>query len=132
MSETVEQGTEQSALVKFPKNRAIQLAGYGHIEIDTEGRISAFVGEKATAYFRLRMILHGLEMEVKNPGFRLTSKTPKCTTIVKTEFGLTGNPVKLLEQFREIMKFITPASQGIEIKKQAPYTGEVVEVRRHA
>lgn len=132
MSETVEQGTEQSKPVKFPKNSTIQLSGYGHIEIGKDGQISAFVGEKATAYFRLRMILHGLELEVKNPGFRLTSKAPKCTTIVKKEFGLKGNPAKLLEQFREIMKFITPASQGIEIKKQTPYTGEVVEVRSHA
>ena len=51
---------------------------------------------------RMRMLLTGLETEVKFPGMRMTRKADKCSTIIRREFGLVGRPPKLLEQFREV------------------------------
>jgi hypothetical protein len=52
---------------------------------------------------RLRMILSGLKFEIKYPGMRLTAKAPKCSTILRKEFGLSGKPDKLLAQFEALL-----------------------------
>lgn len=48
---------------------------------------------------RLFMILSGLKLEINIPGMRLTRKAPKCSTILRKEFGLSGQPRKLYDQF---------------------------------
>ena len=55
-----------------------------------------------TGCIRLRMIRSGLRFEIAT-GMRLTAKTPKCSTILRREFGLKGKPVKLLAQFEELL-----------------------------
>lgn len=105
-------------MVKFAKDAKIFLTGEqdnNYIQVDSKGVPVAFVGHKATAFFRLRMIYRGLEFEVENPNMRLTAKAPKCSTLVKREFGLKGTPAKLLEQMHEIMKWVTPESEGIAV-----------------
>jgi hypothetical protein len=57
----------------------------------------------ATGSIRLRMIRRGLEMEIKVPGMRLTAKAPKCSTILRREFGLSGKPEKLLVQYTALL-----------------------------
>lgn len=57
----------------------------------------------ATGAMRLRIIRTGLRIEILNPGMRLTAKTPKCSTILRREFGLSGKPVKLLALFEELL-----------------------------
>jgi hypothetical protein len=59
-----------------------------------------------TGPIRLITIRSGLTFEIRNPGMRLTAKAPKCTTILRKEFGLKGNPVKLLAQFETILQMI--------------------------
>jgi hypothetical protein len=44
-------------------------------------------------------IAQGLEMEIKFPGFQMTAKAPKCSTILRQEYGMKGKPADLLEQF---------------------------------
>lgn len=56
-----------------------------------------------TGGIRLRMIHSGLKFEIKCPGMRLTAKAPKCSTILRKEFGLTGKPDKLLAQFEALL-----------------------------
>lgn len=58
----------------------------------------------ATGKIRLAMILRGLQMEIKFPGARMTAKAPKCSTILRNEFGLSGKPPKLLTQFEDLLK----------------------------
>ena len=65
---------------------------------------TTFAGPTAVNLLRLRMILQGLEFEHKFPGARLTGKAPKCSTIVRREFGLKGRHPKLIEQFRKIVE----------------------------
>jgi len=57
----------------------------------------------ATGGIRLLTILHGLKLEIKIPGMRLTAKAPKCSTILRKEFGLSGKPPKLLAQFEALL-----------------------------
>jgi hypothetical protein len=57
----------------------------------------------ATGGIRLRMIYSGLKFEIKCPGMRLTAKAPKCSTILRKEFGLSGKPDKLLKQFEDLL-----------------------------
>lgn len=64
----------------------------------------SYLGRPAVNLFRLNMILRGLEFEAKFPGARLTGKAPKCSTIVRKEFGLRGNHAKLIEQFRPLVE----------------------------
>jgi hypothetical protein len=66
------------------------------------GQVIAWVGPKATSLFRLKFILRGLRFEIET-GMRLTNKAPKCSTIVRREFGLKGRPPKLLAQFTAIV-----------------------------
>jgi len=56
----------------------------------------------ATGPVRLRMIQRGLRFEIKT-GMRLTAKAPKCSTIIRREFGLKGKPASLLTQFSELL-----------------------------
>lgn len=59
-----------------------------------------------TGPVRLLMIRSGLQMEIRRPGMRLTAKAPKCSTILRKEFGLSGKPVKLLAQFETILGMV--------------------------
>ena len=56
-----------------------------------------------TGHVRLFMILSGLKLEIKIPGMRLTRKAPKCSTILRQEFGLSGKPQKLYDQFLALL-----------------------------
>lgn len=51
---------------------------------------------------RLLTILHGLEWEMKTGG-RLTGKAPKCTTILRKEFGLSGSRANLYARYRQLL-----------------------------
>lgn len=57
-----------------------------------------------TGIHRLKMLKRGLEFEIKFPGMRLTGKAPKCSTILRREFGLSGRPPKLLAQFEQLLE----------------------------
>ena len=59
-----------------------------------------------TGPIRLLTIRSGLAMEIRIPGSRLTGKAPKCSTILRKEFGLKGKPVKLLAQFETILQMV--------------------------
>ena len=63
-------------------------------------------GEFNTGAMRLRTIRIGLRFEIQNPGMRLTAKAPKCSTILRKEFGLKGNPIKLLGQFEQLLVMV--------------------------
>lgn len=51
---------------------------------------------------RLGYILSGLKFEIET-GMRLTAKAPKCSTILRKEFGLSGNPEKLFYAFKALL-----------------------------
>ena len=59
-----------------------------------------------TGPVRLLMIRSTLLFEIRNPGMRITAKAPKATTILRKEFGLTGNPLKLLASFETILQMV--------------------------
>lgn len=76
----------------------------------------AFSGKQAVDGFRLMLLLNGLRMEVKIPGYRASAHVPKCSTLVRKEFGFKGRPPKLLAQLEEWVKVNAPTvetSQGI-------------------
>lgn len=52
---------------------------------------------------RLFMLWSGLKLEIKIPGMRLTRKAPKCSTILRQEFNLSGKPTKLLELYEALL-----------------------------
>lgn len=56
-----------------------------------------------TGHVRLFTILSGLKLEIKFPGMRLTRKAPKCSTILRKEFGLSGKPQELYNQFLALL-----------------------------
>ena len=56
-----------------------------------------------TGHIRLFMILSGLKLEIKFPGMRMTRKAPKCSTILRKEFGLSGKPENLYNQFLALL-----------------------------
>lgn len=66
-----------------------------------------------TGHIRLFTILSGLKLEIKIPGMRLTRKAPKCSTILRQEFGLSGKPQKLYDQFLALL-----------VKHEVPLPGE--------
>lgn len=68
-------------------------------------------GNFNTIGIREFMIAQGLRMEIKFPGMRVTAKAPKCSTILRKEYGMTGKPESLLEQFVKFRK--------IELKERA-------------
>lgn len=53
--------------------------------------------------FRVCVIRSGLRLEIKCPGMRVTNRAPKCSTIVRREFGFKGTPARLLEQLEAWM-----------------------------
>ena len=53
--------------------------------------------------FRDLTILRGIIFEVNYPGMRLTSKAPKCSTIIRRELGLKGKPESLAIQLFTLM-----------------------------
>ena len=65
---------------------------------------TTFVGPSAVDVFRMEMILRGLKFELKFPGARMTAKAPKCSTIVRREYGLKGNHAKLIDQFEPLVE----------------------------
>lgn len=67
-----------------------------YVKVDEHGQVTTIVGPYNVNIFRNRMIFTGLKLEVANPGMRLTRKAPKCSTLVKQELGLKGNPKTLL------------------------------------
>jgi hypothetical protein len=44
-------------------------------------------------------LMRGLELEMKNPGMRLTNKAPKCSTIIRRELGFKGSTHKIYCQY---------------------------------
>ena len=52
---------------------------------------------------RLRTILMGIKLEIKIPGMRMTRRAPKCSTILRKEFGLSGKPPSLAAQFETLL-----------------------------
>lgn len=56
-----------------------------------------------TGHVRLFMLLSGLKLEIKFPGARMTAKVAKCSTILRREFGLSGKPQKLYDQFLQLL-----------------------------
>lgn len=71
-----------------------------------------FVGPKAVNLYRMQTILQGLKMEQR--GMRLT-RGPKCSTIVRREYGLKGKHPALIEQFEQLLA---------EAKAQVPIVDE--------
>jgi hypothetical protein len=65
-----------------------------------------------TGPIRLLTIRSGLCLEIRCPGARLTGKAPKCSTILRREFGLKGRPVKLLAQFETLLQMVGVIEQG--------------------
>lgn len=63
---------------------------------DEYGSIS--MGPDGVKLYRLLMIKSGMESEHIR-GMRLTRKVPSCFTIVKKEFGLKGNKLKVYQTF---------------------------------
>ena len=64
--------------------------------------MSVITGDQIPA-FRLCVIRSGLRFEIKCPGMRVSRNSPKCSTIVRREFGFKGNPARLLEQLEAWM-----------------------------
>jgi len=56
-----------------------------------------------TGRIRLFAIASGLRLEIKLPGFRYSARTPKCSTILRQQFGLKGKPERLLAQFEALL-----------------------------
>jgi hypothetical protein len=64
-------------------------------------------------FFRMAALLTGLRFEIKT-GMRI-HRGPKCSTIIRRDYGLKGSPAKLLEQFEEL---VADASSKIERKDE--------------
>ena len=58
-----------------------------------------------TGPVRLLTVRMGARYEIKSPGMRLT-RGPKCSTMLRKEFGLKGNPLKLLAQFEALLVMV--------------------------
>jgi len=84
----------QGRVAKEPKYWILMTSGNGqHFWIPEKDFHTRPVREFAIA--------QGLQMEIKFPGFRMTAKAPKCSTILRQEYGMKGKPQDLLEQFLE-------------------------------
>jgi len=55
-------------------------------------------------HYKLLTMIQGLKAEIK--GMRLTGKGRTCYSMLKQQFGLKGNKVKVLAQAEEIMAMI--------------------------
>ena len=79
---------------------------------------SFWVPEKdyGTRHIREFMIAQGLQLEIRMPGFQMTAKAPKCSTILRQEYGMKGTPAKLLKEwleFRQIEMDKVPAHKEL-------------------
>jgi hypothetical protein len=61
---------------------------------------------------RLIMLRTGLIFEIRNPKMRLTAKAPKCTTILRREFDITGNKLAQLATFETLLQMVEMIPQG--------------------
>ena len=57
------------------------------------------VGDTSEA-IREMLLLRGVILEATT-GMRLTAKAPKCSTIIRNEYGFRGKPERLAEQLRD-------------------------------
>jgi hypothetical protein len=72
------------------------------IEITKEGT-TICTGE-GIEVFRLAQLLTGLRFEQRTPGMRMSSRTPKATTIARKLYGLKGNADKLIAQVEKLLE----------------------------
>lgn len=77
-------------------------------------RIKEHLAGGGPTTLRLCMIRRGLDFEIRT-GMRMTNKAPKCSTILRKEFGLKGKPAKLLAQFEELL-----TAEGLEWAGKVP------------
>lgn len=75
-----------------PKFWLMQSPDDGHMEWVPENDYN-------TRPIRELMLKQGLEMEINFPGMRMTAKAPKCSTILRQEYGMIGKPLALYMQF---------------------------------
>lgn len=52
--------------------------------------------------YRERVLLSGLKLEALN-GLKVSTGRRSCYAIVKDEFGLTGNKIKVYTQFKRLL-----------------------------
>ena len=76
----------------------------GYVKVDQDGRPLVYQGPKGVDIFRMRVILSGLRLECKTQGRMQLTRGPKCSTIVRREYGLKGNREKLLAQFEKLVR----------------------------
>jgi hypothetical protein len=69
---------------------------YSPVYSNPESGNGGVYGKPDMGLFRVMMILSGLSMEIRT-GMKLT-RGPKCSTIVRREYGFKGRPPKLLQQ----------------------------------
>jgi len=67
------------------------------------GSVSGSIVGEDMPKFRHTYILKGILFEIKCPGMRLTGKAPKCSTIIRKEFGFKGRPIKLAQQLFDLL-----------------------------
>ena len=70
--------------------------------IDPQSSGPSLVGEDVLR-FREICLLEGVLFEIRS-GMRLTRSAPKCSTIIRKEYGFKGWPLKLAQQLFEDMK----------------------------
>jgi hypothetical protein len=70
----------------------------------TNNTIERHIGIGMSGRTRLMFLLRGITAEVAFPQLRLTSKAPKCSTILRREFGLHGKPASLAVQFEALLR----------------------------
>ena len=66
----------------------------------------------ATGPVRLLFIRNGLLFEIRNPKMRLTGKAPKCTTILRRQFDISGNKFRQLAIFETLLQQIGVIKTG--------------------
>ena len=63
-------------------------------------------------------IAQGLRMEIDIPGMRMTAKAPKCSTIMRQEYGMTGTPESLLKQFLAFRQIDLDVPHGVSANRE--------------
>lgn len=63
------------------------------------------------------VIAQGLETEIKYK-IKKTHKAPKCSTILRQEYGMTGTPASLLEQWLEFRQIELHPPKNISALKE--------------
>jgi hypothetical protein len=69
--------------------------------IDVTAGGTSFTG-KGIDLYRLLTIRMGLRLEMR--GMRLTAKAPKCSTILRREYGIKGNREKQMAQLEKLIE----------------------------